>query len=102
MQGREHLKENNHNAWKGGKILKKEYFYCYCPNHPFTTKQKYVAEHRLVWEHTYNAILLPWSAVHHKNGITTDNKPENLEAMMKYKHSANHMREIRLYINTAH
>jgi hypothetical protein len=43
-------------------------------------------EHRLVWEKHNNAILLPWANVHHINRVKTDNRIENLEAMMNAEH----------------
>jgi len=76
--------------WKGGKVLNKGYYYIHKPEHPFATKLGYIAEHRLIWEISINACLLPWSEVHHKNGNTTDNRIENLEAMTKSSHVALH------------
>ena len=46
----------------------------------------WVQEHRWIWEQEYQACLLPWAIVHHKNEIKDDNRPENLVAMMRYQH----------------
>lgn len=40
---------------------------------------KQVLEHRHIIEQTIGRALLPIEVVHHKNGITTDNRIENLE-----------------------
>jgi len=65
--------------WKGGR--KKEsngYISIYKPNHPFATKHKYVAEHRLVMEKHIERYLNPEEVVHHINEIPDDNRLENL------------------------
>lgn len=41
-------------------------------------KQVSVGVHRLVYRHFYGPIL-PGLTINHKNGVTTDNRPENLE-----------------------
>jgi len=83
-------KAENNTRWKGGKSKTTQgYITIYKPDHHFA-KRRYVMEHRLVWEEHNKAILLPWSNVHHINGIKTDNIPENLEAMMIGQHSSLH------------
>jgi hypothetical protein len=61
-------------------------------NHHFS-RHGFIFEHRYVWEKFNKAILLPWGVVHHKNEIKTDNRPENLEAMMNYQHFILHIKK---------
>jgi len=71
-------KENCYN-WKGGRIKSgKGYISIYLPEHPYA-KRKYILEHRLVMEKELGRYLTPEEVVHHKNGIITDNRIENLE-----------------------
>lgn len=81
-------KGSKHPNWKGGKFVRvRGYIASHQPNHHFADSKGYVMEHRLVWEEYYKACLLSWVDIHHKNGITNDNRIENLEAMMHGKHT---------------
>jgi|SRR5687767_4684730 len=78
------LKGQNSNAWKGGKIKHSNgYIWIW-------TQEGYKLEHRLVYEEHYNCCLLDWAEIHHKNGIKTDNRIENLEGMTNIQHGKLH------------
>lgn len=49
------------------------------PGHPSATKSGRIAEHRLVMEKVLGRPLLPGETPHHRNGLRSDNRPENLE-----------------------
>lgn len=81
------LHGSNNPNWRGGKRLDKDgYWLVHCPQHPFSTSDGYVREHRLVMERYLGQILSPNIVVHHCNGIRHDNRIENLEIMTKRDH----------------
>lgn len=81
-------REKNHN-WKGGKHINcGGYAVVYKPEHPFASG-KYIMEHRLVMEQILGRYLEPFEIIHHKNGIKTDNRPENLQLAIRKAHFGN-------------
>ena len=71
--------------WKGGRINLSGYVLVYIPDDsPFCSmrqKNRYVLEHRLVMAKHLGRCLQTGEIVHHKNGIRSDNRQENLELM---------------------
>jgi len=65
----------------------------YCPEHPYCRDHKYVYEHRLVMEKILGRYLdIKNEIVHHLNGDTLDNRPENLKVMSRKEHCLIHWR----------
>ena len=79
----------NHYNWKGGKMLSSDgYVLIYQPNHPNSDKWRYIREHRLVMEEHLGRYLKSNEFIHHKNGIKTDNRIENLELFNEHQHKS--------------
>lgn len=65
--------------WKGGYAVDDGgYILQWMPEHPQVTSGGYVRQHRLVMEQHLGRPLLPTEVVDHRNGDTSDNRPENL------------------------
>lgn len=60
--------------------------------HHRANKDGYVYEHIAVAEEAFGRLLKDNEIVHHINGITTDNRPENLRIMSRGKHLNMHLR----------
>lgn len=77
--------------WKGGKkINKKGHVLVLRKEHPMADSTGYVLEHRLVMAEHLGRNLKSDEIVHHKNGIKTDNRIENLMIMTNAEHTILH------------
>ena len=81
-------KGKNNPNWRGGEhITTHGYRRVYKPEHPDAI-DRYVLEHRLIWEETNKRSIPKGYVIHHFNGIRTDNRPENLFAISRKEHRA--------------
>ena len=79
-----------HPAFKGERRVYHGYVFVYKPDHPMANTKGRVPEHRLVMAEHLGRTLLPTEHIHHRNGITTDNRIENLVLLSGSEHSREH------------
>lgn len=85
-----------HHNWKGGRYISPGgYWFVRAVGHRFAEHNGYAQEHRLVYENTHQCCLLSWAVIHHKNDNKLDNRPENLEGMIRGIHMKHHYRGVR-------
>ena len=90
-------REENPN-WRGGRTTASDGYVLIKvgPDYPGADKKGYILEHRLVMQSAVGRPLTPDEVVHHINGVTTDNRIENLVIMTRVAHSRHHRRMARL------
>lgn len=71
-------------------LTNKGYVMEYHPDHPRADKKGYVFAHIVAYERHTGTRVPKGFAVHHVNGIKTDNKPENLIVLTVGEHSILH------------
>jgi len=62
----------------------------YRPGHPMAARNGWAYQHRVVMMKLLGRPLLKTEVVHHKNGVKTDNRLENLELMTARQHVREH------------
>lgn len=74
---------SKHGNWRGGRHVSSHGYIKIClgVGHPQADSKGYQYEHRLVAERLLGRPLRRDEIVHHRNGIKTDNRPENLEVL---------------------
>jgi len=82
----------NNACWRGGRTKhSRGYIYVKKRQHPFSDKQGYIFEHRLIMEEKLGRYLTKKEIVHHINGIVDDNRIENLELTTQSQHINKHI-----------
>jgi len=83
--GRHHKKESmikisgpNHWNWKGGKRIQDGYVLILKHDHPYSDRDGYVREAKLVAEKELGRYLKPEERTHHRNAKKDDNRWDNL------------------------
>lgn len=84
--------------WQGGRHKQKTgYVMVYAPNHPRSGRYNRTFEHIIVAEKTLGRYLTMDEVVHHLNGDKQDNRPENLEVLLRKDHvHAHHIKGTRI------
>ena len=87
-----HLRGRHGNHWMGGVWISRGYKYIFSPNHPFTNKNKYVREHRLIIEAFLGRYLTSEEVIHHIDRDKSNNKIGNLQICSKGEHRKLHIK----------
>lgn len=90
-----HASGSNHPRWNGGTWKHIDgYVAVKVPKgHHLRMANGYAYQHQLVAEEMLGRPLTDNEAVHHKNGIKDDNRPENLEVMTRTEHAVGHSKQ---------
>lgn len=86
-------KGTDHYNWKGGRYIHDGYVMIFVPTNARANTKGYVPEHILVMEQKIGRHLSPDEEVHHKDGIRSNNKSDNLELF------SSHNEHIKMHAN---
>jgi predicted Zn-ribbon and HTH transcriptional regulator len=79
-------------------VSKGAYNYAVVRDHPFSTKNGYVLEHRIVMENHIGRLLTKEEIVHHKDENKKNNSIENLQIMSASEHKEHHHPKGRTFV----
>lgn len=87
----------SHPRWNPGKLFSSQGYakVRVGKSHPLADPNGYAYEHIIVAMTALGRSLLPGEVVHHRNGIKTDNRWENLLVERRVEHSKRHSAEIK-------
>ena len=74
-------------GWKGGTYTHGGYVMIRMPSHPKAYANGYIKRAVLVAESIIGRNLLPNEITHHKNGVKSDDRPENISVMTAVDHN---------------
>lgn len=83
----------SHWKWNGGRYIAQGYFLIWMPEHPNSSKNGYIQEHRLIMEKKLGRYLTKSEIVHHINGNKLDNNVSNLLLLTRSEHATLHLKE---------
>ena len=72
------------------RVITGKYIRVYMPEHPNSSSQGYVLEHRLIMSKLMERPLRAGEVVHHKDGNKRNNSIDNLELMSDSEHKSLH------------
>jgi hypothetical protein len=76
-------------SYKNGFVwINKKYRYQLFKGHPNADAKGYIMFHRIVFEMYHKCCLLSWTDIHHIDGNTKRNHPENLQPLFRNEHSS--------------
>lgn len=95
-------KGKNNPMWNGGLVWQGQYWRTWEPTHPRADKHGYIYLHLKIYEATNNCCVLKCADVDHINGDKTDNRPENLQTLMRGDHTRKHKPRLGLALTQEH